>query len=133
MACESRPAVLSKSRFKVWQKMFVFFSQSYFLFQIKLGNMFGTTIICYLMGYYTSSLAQHQHVYKLSGGTLSFEIKRSEVKIRSFEGKSCQCDLEQITVHFRAALMKTSESLSFRNPTPGIKFRRQFCKKRYLG
>lgn len=56
--------------------------------------MFGIITICHLMGYYTSSLAQYQHVYKLPEGTLSFEIKRSELKIRSFEHKRCQCNLE---------------------------------------
>lgn len=87
-----KPASSAKSKFKVWQKFCILFT--FLFFHIKLGNMFGIITICHLMGYYTSSLAQYQHVYKLPEGTLSFEIKRSELKIRSFEHKRCQCNLE---------------------------------------
>lgn len=87
--------------------------------------MFGIITICHLMGYYTSSLAQYQHVYKLPEGTLTFEIKRSELKIRSFEHKLCQCNLEKITIHFRVTLTKTPESSPFRKTTTEIEFRRQ--------
>lgn len=65
------------------KKSFLLHSFFFFFFQIKLGNIFGIITICHLMGYYTSSLAQYQHVYKLLGGILTFEIKRSKLKIRS--------------------------------------------------
>lgn len=74
--------IQSLERKKIKKKIipFTFF---FFFFQIKLGNIFGIITICHLMGYYTSSLAQYQHVYKLLGGILTFEIKRSKLKIRS--------------------------------------------------
>lgn len=58
-------------------------------------------------------MAHYQHVYKLPGGTLTFETQRSELKIRSFEQQTIsmtQAMMGQVTVRFGVNLTKRPES-----------------------